>query len=677
MSGHDRRNAHQLVVGPLRAEGQGQLVLLFSRRTNDGKGRDGLAVGAYLVTRKNGDVPSLKELTVSPDEGATALLSVDVDGFSPPTFSAEGDRTVFTIMRRGDNQTDSRSLWHSGQILQIQLNGDKVDLTKLTDPLAKEGNPPAPIAAALLGNRLVTLRSSGQVFCGDQRVNGLKRSDGRSPTYGWLVTHPDTNAIGLQHDDGLSWIVTCDDGTNLLDMEHRHGVPAVPGTLALTVLERIGPVVSYVDDGRMNCSQLVNDGGSGAGKLVRRWFNCSPAHRVAAGVLTADRYQILVENKDIPVLQRIPVRMRGSGEQGQTGEISSAGYMLRLYGETKLQWRTTDGEEKSLEGNRRILQFALSRAGDRAGWVDDDAKSCTATWQGKKSCTPINDLDDKTSNVLGLAVSNVGPIAMVHVRTQGPRNYYELAIDGNNPVPIANESSRLHPNITCMRFSQDGKWLVVGMNRALIRVALTEDGIYERTEDVVDSTNETPSTCDIDNAGRIAAGFETRGVVLFERAGNEPQSSDLSQKAYYRFPVGVKALAFSEIAGRRLLVALGREQPYGCSRPGLAGQTLRAWDLDLPRELRETPISDSCFPNRRLAGIGEPEAKGGPIKFTLYSADGERLVHTCHGCLRTGESSLAHLRQRLSKEASDKRHAQNLPPDRLNSSYGLRGYDHQ
>lgn len=674
----DGQDIGQLVIGPLRANGQGQLVLLFSKRANAGTANDGLSVEAYLVTRKAGSQPSLERLTANPDERAAALLLANVDGFSPPNYSADGERAVFTIMRRSHEQTGNRSLWSSGEILKIELNGNTVDLTTMTDPKAMEENPSAPIAAALLGQRLVTLRSTGELFCGEQAVSDLRRSDGRRPTYGWLVTHPDTHAVGLQHDDGQSWVVTCDDRTKLLDKARPDGVRAVPGTLALADLRDIdGPVVSYVDDGRMRCVQLVNDHDPSAPKLVRRWFNCSPAHRVAAGILTTDRHLVLVENKDTPVLQRIPVGARGAREPGRNGEMASAGSVLRLDQENKLEWRKPGQGPQYLEGSGRILQFALSRSGDRAAWIEEKkAEFCTATWHGKKSCMGIDATPGQSSNVLGLAVSDAGRIAMIHVRTQEGKNHYELATGEKPPADIASEPSTLRPNITCMRFSQDGKWLVVGRNRALIRIALTEGGSYQSKEDVVDLTDETPSTCDIDNAGRIAAGFESRGVVLFERAEDGTQRSDLSQKVYYRFPVGVKALAFYDIAGRHLLVALGREQPYGCSRPGLAGQTLRAWDLDLPSELRETPVSDTCFPNRSLAGIGEPDAQDGmPIKFTLYSADGKRLEHTCHGCLRQGESSLADLRQRLSEEARDKRHAQNLPPDILSSRYGLKGYD--
>jgi hypothetical protein len=174
------------------------------------------------------------------------------------------------------------------------------------------------------------------------------------------------------------------------------------------------------------------------------------------------------------------------------------------------------------------------------------------------------------------------------------------------------------------------------------------------------------TTCAVGNEGVLVVGNSDGQVWVWARGQQVWQ--DLTRLATFQFASPVKTVTIDP--EERHVVALADWQPNSCSRPGLPGQALQVWDLRLPIDARDIPVSKACFPNQAILGIGEMAIRDGDLHVPLVTARGTRW-HECPGCAMTGETE-EQILGRLEKAASYAAKAPLPTDDELYFRYGLR-----
>ena len=423
------------------------------------------------------------------------------------------------------------------------------------------------------------------------------------------------------------------------------------------------------------------------------WHDCSPNHRIAAGVLTADGFQILSESSEQALLHRIPSKGSFTAENAGfvRGQASSAGGLLRVWPEglpdgsrARLEWSHGERLRFSDAGRGRLVAAALSPSGSQIAWIDGkegdySVHSCVDQGDGEARCKEYR----KTiSYPRAVSIDDTGGIAIFgHEGTEGSdtrgilqfanglRAAWDGRFGGSNPV-------------RCFRYSPNGKWLVLGHQRGLTRTRVASGNELPAPDHLIearygpdsDEGGSSLASCDIDDSGRVLAGFQDGNVVLYEGGSPHGPATLLTRRVFHALPAGVHALSFRQSMGRHFAVALGQTQRTGCTRVGLPGQGIRIWDLDRPTLQREIPVSNTCLPNREIVAIGGLETtETSRTVVTLFDPVGQPTLHRCPGCLGPTGDTKGTLRKRLLDQAREKQ-AEVLDAKQLRDRYGLTAF---
>lgn len=301
------------------------------------------------------------------------------------------------------------------------------------------------------------------------------------------------------------------------------------------------------------------------------------------------------------------------------------------------QWQKAKNGFLEPQGGVPIAGAALSSGGEWLAWIDGTrVVRSMGVAEGGGNPQIAFDHKDNFAPML-IAVSDGGLLTFSQGPTSNTGQPQLYLGDGNGRAPDSWQRIDMdlsHGQPTCLKFSPDGKSLVVGTEFGYVGiVAKAESGnSFSQRHPPMRKVSGRITACDIASDRAVALGYESGSVWYIAPDGTW---SDLTERVVYALPAPVREVRlyddkYKKEKPRRRIAALGDWQASNCVRTDIGGQSIRVWAFEgaVPAKL---PVSAACVPNRNIGGLGEWKADSVPATLELATPE-DTIEHQCLAC---------------------------------------------